>query len=66
MFKLKGKQQEVLYLPQNGHGVICGVAGSGKSVCAVMRAKYIQELTKGRVLLLTYNNSLINYMKYIH
>lgn len=66
MFKLKGKQQEVLYLPQSGHGVICGVAGSGKSVCAVMRAKYIQELTKGRVLLLTYNNSLINYMKDIH
>lgn len=66
MFKLKGKQQEVLYLPQNGHGVVCGVAGSGKSVCAVMRAKYIQELTKGRVLLLTYNNSLINYMKDIH
>lgn len=66
LFKLRGKQQEVLYLPQKGHGVICGVAGSGKSVCAVMRAKYIQELTKGRVLLLTYNNSLINYMKDIH
>lgn len=66
MFKLKGKQQEVLYLPQNGHGVVCGVAGSGKSVCAVVRAKYIQELTKGRVLLLTYNNSLINYMNDMH
>lgn len=66
MFKLKGKQQEILYLPQNGHGVVCGVAGSGKSVCAVMRAKYIQSLTDGRVLLLTYNNSLINYMKDIH
>lgn len=66
MFKLKGKQQEILYLPPNGHGVVCGVAGSGKSVCAVMRAKYMQESTKGRVLLLTYNNSLINYMKDIH
>ncbi len=66
MFELKGKQQEVLYLPQSGHGVVCGVAGSGKSVCAVMRAKYIQKLTKGRVLLLTYNNSLINYMKDIN
>lgn len=63
MFELKGKQQEILYLPQNGHGVVCGVAGSGKSVCAVMRAQYIHKLTNKKVLLLTYNNSLINYMK---
>lgn len=66
MLKLKGKQQEVLYLPANGHGVICGVAGSGKSVCATVRAKYIEKLTDGNVLILTFNNALINYMKDIN
>ena len=29
---LKGKQQEVLNLPYDGHGIVCGVAGSGKAI----------------------------------
>lgn len=59
---LKGKQQEVLNLSYNGHNVFCGVAGSGKSYCAVARARFLKDITNDNVLLLTYNNSLINYM----
>ncbi|MCE9674400.1 AAA family ATPase [Paraclostridium bifermentans] len=60
---LRGKQQEILNLPYIGHGVVCGVAGSGKSFCAIKRAEFIQEVTEKRVLILSYNNSLINYMQ---
>lgn len=59
---LKGKQQEVLNLPYDGHGIVCGVAGSGKSYCAVKRARFLKDVTMEKVLLLTFNNSLINYM----
>lgn len=59
---LKGKQQEVLNLPYDGHNVFCGVAGSGKSYCAVARARFLKDVTMSSVLLLTFNNSLINYM----
>lgn len=59
---LRGKQQEVLNLPYDGHGVVCGVAGSGKSYCATERAKFLKDVTNDNVLLLTFNNSLINYM----
>lgn len=59
---LKGKQQEVLNLPYDGHGIVCGVAGSGKSYCAVRRARFLKDVTMENVLLLTFNNSLINYM----
>lgn len=60
---LKGKQQEILNLPYDGHGVVCGVAGSGKSFCAIKRAEFIEAVTNKKVLILSYNNSLINYMK---
>lgn len=38
MFKLRGKQQEILNLSYSGHNIVLGPAGSGKSVCAVQRA----------------------------
>ena len=62
MINLRGKQQEVLNLPYDGHNVVLGVAGSGKSVCAVYRASYLDKVTKEPVLLLSYNNSLVNYL----
>lgn len=60
---LKGKQQEILNLKYTGHGVVCGVAGSGKSFCAIKRAEFVHLMTGKNVLVLSYNNSLINYMK---
>ncbi len=43
---------------------ISGVAGSGKTQVLVTRAAYAQVRTGGRVLVLTYNVSLANYIKY--
>ena len=63
MFKLKGKQQEVLNLPYDGHNIVLGVAGSGKSVCATQRAAFLGEINDGEVLLISFNNSLVNYLK---
>lgn len=63
MFKLRGKQQEILNLSYSGHNIVLGPAGSGKSVCAVQRAKYLARVTDESVLLISFNNSLINYLK---
>lgn len=63
MFTLKGKQQEVLNLPYDGHNVFLGAAGSGKSVCATKRAEYLSMVTEGEVLLISFNNSLVNYLR---
>ena len=43
---------------------ISGVAGSGKTQVLVTRAAYSQVRTGGKVLILTYNVSLANYIKY--
>ena len=61
-FELKGKQKEILSFPFSGHAVITGVAGSGKSFCALKRAEQVVHETNGKVLLLTYNNAILNYM----
>ncbi|MBE6069355.1 MAG: DNA helicase [Clostridium lundense] len=62
MLKLRGKQQEVLNLPYDGHNVVLGVAGSGKSVCATQRSAFLSKVTEEKVLLLSFNNSLVNYL----
>lgn len=65
MIKPKGKQFEIIDLPLDGHNVVLGSAGSGKSTCALIRANIIAEVKNEKVLLLTYNNSLVNYMNNI-
>lgn len=62
--KLKGEQTKVLYLEPNKHNVVLGVAGSGKTLIAILRAKYLANLVKEkneRVLLTTYNTTLERY-----
>lgn len=62
--KLKGEQTKVLYLAPNKHNVVLGVAGSGKTLIAILRAKYLANLAKEkneRVLLTTYNTTLDRY-----
>ena len=62
--KLKGEQTKVLYLEPNKHNVVLGVAGSGKTIIAILRAKYLANLSKEkgeRVLLTTYNTTLERY-----
>ena len=33
-----GRQREVLYLPADGHTVVLGTAGSGKTTLAILRS----------------------------
>ena len=73
----RGKQREVIELPIRGHNVVLGVAGSGKSVCALQRAKYIRNTNinsqvsnlfsqnlhiNNNILVLSYNKTLATYL----
>lgn len=61
-----GRQKEVLYLPPQGHTVVLGTAGSGKTTLAVHRALYLAHPKTehyGRTLLVTFNNCLVAYLR---
>lgn len=61
-----GRQREVLYLPARGRTVVLGTAGSGKTVLAILRARYLSDPTTddyGPTLLLTFNRCLVTYTK---
>jgi superfamily I DNA/RNA helicase len=63
----KGKQKEVLTVPGRGHTVVLGTAGSGKTTMAIHRAANLADPGKpnsGRVLLVTYNRTLLAYLRY--
>ena len=63
-----GRQREVLYLPANGHTVVLGTAGSGKTTLAILRALYLSDPSTdhgGRTLLVTFNRCLVTYMKHL-
>ena len=62
------KQREVLYMPVTGHTAVLGTAGSGKTTLALYRAAYLSERSMphaGRTLLLTFNTTLVTYLKYL-
>jgi len=62
------KQREVLYLPSKGHSVVLGTAGSGKTTLALYRAAYLSAPDmphSGRTLLLTFNTTLVTYLRYL-
>lgn len=59
-----GKQKEVMALPAKGHIVVLGTAGSGKTTIALLRAQYLSNIPNGgRVLLVTFNRALTEYMR---
>ena len=63
-----GRQKEVLYLPAEGHTVVLGTAGSGKTTLAILRSLYLADPTMahgGRTLLVTFNRCLVTYMTYL-
>lgn len=61
---LIGKQKDVVDLPDNGHFVVLGTAGSGKTTMALLRAKHLgNKFPNERVLLVTFNKALISYMR---
>jgi len=62
----KGRQKEVLYLPAQGHVVVLGTAGSGKTTLAILRAAYLAKKFTDpdrRVLLVTFNHTLVTYLE---
>lgn len=64
----RGRQLDVLYLPPNGHAVVLGTAGSGKTLMAVLRARHLADPTTdhgGRTLLVTFNKALVAYLRAI-
>lgn len=64
--KPKGRQQEVVYLPERGHTVVLGTAGSGKTSMAMLRAMHLQKnhcTDNEGTLVITYNNMLVSYMQ---
>ena len=62
------KQREVLYMPSKGHAVVLGTAGSGKTTLALYRAAYLSDSSMqhtGNTLLLTFNKTLVTYLKFL-
>lgn len=60
----RGKQEEVMALPANGHIVVLGTAGSGKTTIALLRAHHLANIPNGgKVLLVTFNGALVEYMR---
>lgn len=62
-----GRQKDVLYLPSQGHFVVLGTAGSGKTTLAILRAAYLGNPNtdnSGRTLLVTFNRALVSYLKH--
>lgn len=65
---LSGRQHEVVYLEPEGHSLIHGAAGSGKSLMAILRAASLVDgatQNSGPTLLLTHDNSLVKYLRYL-
>lgn len=61
--KPQQRQCEVLYLPTQGHSVVKGIAGGGKTTMAIYRALFLSDSTLphgGNTIVLTYNRSLAN------
>lgn len=62
--ELEGKQREVMALPDRGHIVVLGTAGSGKTTVALFRAYHLASIpNSGKVLLVTFNGALVEYMR---
>jgi superfamily I DNA/RNA helicase len=64
----QGKQREVVALTPEGHVVVLGTAGSGKTTMAIHRAGYVanpQMQHGGQTLLVTYNNTLVTYLEHL-
>ena len=61
-----GKQYEVMAIRPEGHIVVLGTAGSGKTTIAMLRACHLANLPgNDKVLLVTFNGALVKYMQEI-
>ena len=66
--KLNLEQRRIVELEPNGHMLVKGVAGSGKTTVAVRRIPFLLHHycpdEDDKVLLVTFNKKLLNYIKY--
>jgi AAA domain/UvrD-like helicase C-terminal domain len=63
-----GRQRQVVALRPQGHFVVLGTAGSGKTTMAVHRAAHLSNPATdefGRTLLLTFNKALLAYFDHL-
>lgn len=64
----KGNQHKVIFLDSDRHHVVLGTAGTGKSTMAMLRADRLARSTThnhGPVLVVTYNNTLVTYLRFL-
>ena len=68
--RLNVQQRRIIENKPNGHVLVKGVAGSGKTTVAVHKIPFLlKDYTyekDDKILVITYNKSLINYIKYIY
>ena len=68
--RLNDEQRRIIENKPKGHVVVKGVAGSGKTTVAVHKIPFLLKdycyEKDDKVLVITYNKSLINYVKYIY
>ncbi len=68
--KLNIEQRKIIESKPNGHMLVRGVAGSGKTTVAVHKIPFLLKhycpADEDRILVVTFNKSLINYVKYIY
>ncbi|MBX4271087.1 transcriptional repressor LexA [Clostridium estertheticum] len=68
--QLNVEQRKLVQSKPAGHSLIRGVAGSGKTTVAVNRIPFLLENycfdKDDKILMVTYNKSLISYIKYIY
>lgn len=66
--KLNMEQRRIVELEPNGHMIVKGVAGSGKTTVAIRRISFLQNHYSHEeddtILLVTYNKTLLQYIKY--
>ena len=63
----RGHQRDVVFLKTEGHCVVLGAAGSGKTTMAVHRAHFLAGAPGigGPTLLVTFNRALVNHLRAI-
>lgn len=66
--KLNVEQRRLVELEPNGHMMVKGVAGSGKTTVAIRRISFLQNHytpeADDSILLVTYNKTLLQYIKH--
>ncbi|SHI00714.1 S24 family peptidase [Clostridium grantii] len=67
---LNVEQKKLINLKPNGHNLIKGVAGSGKTTVAIQRIPFLLnhycEGKEDSILMVTFNKTLVNYIEYLY